>query len=62
MSTELFINVSPSEIVIALVEDKRLVELTRERSGTKYAVGDIFLGKVKKIMPGLNATDRKSVV
>lgn len=56
MSTELFINVSPSEIVIALVEDKRLVELTRERSGTKYAVGDIFLGKVKKIMPGLNAT------
>jgi ribonuclease G len=56
VSSELFINVSPSEIVIALIEDKRLVELTRERSGTKFAVGDIFLGKVKKIMPGLNAT------
>ncbi|HKK80945.1 MAG TPA: Rne/Rng family ribonuclease [Prolixibacteraceae bacterium] len=55
MSNELFIDVSPSEIVIALVEDKRLVELTREKSGTKFAVGDIYLGKVKKIMPGLNA-------
>ncbi|MBN1925202.1 MAG: Rne/Rng family ribonuclease [Prolixibacteraceae bacterium] len=56
MSSELFIDVSPSEIIIALIEDKRLVELTREKSGTKYAVGDIYLGKVKKIMPGLNAT------
>lgn len=56
MSSELFIDVNPSEIVIALIEDKRLVELTREKSGTKFAVGDIYLGKVKKIMPGLNAT------
>lgn len=56
MSKELFIDVSPSEIVIALIEDKRLVELTREKSGTKYSVGDIYLGKVKKIMSGLNAT------
>lgn len=55
MSSELFIDVSPSEIVFALIEDKRLVELTREKSGTKFAVGDIYLGKVKKIMPGLNA-------
>ncbi|MBN2805064.1 MAG: Rne/Rng family ribonuclease [Prolixibacteraceae bacterium] len=56
MSSELFINVSPSEIVIVLIEDKRIVELTREKSGTKFAVGDIYLGKVKKIMPGLNAS------
>jgi ribonuclease G len=55
VSSELFIDVSPSEIVFALIEDKRLVELTREKSGTKFAVGDIYLGKVKKIMPGLNA-------
>ncbi len=34
---------------------KRLVELTREKSGAKFAVGDIYLGKVKKIMPSLNA-------
>lgn len=56
MSSELFINVSPSEIVIVLIEDKRIVELAREKSGTKFAVGDIYLGKVKKIMPGLNAS------
>ncbi len=56
MSNELFISVSPSEIVFALVEDKRLIELTREKIGTKFTVGDIYLGKVKKIMPGLNAT------
>ena len=56
MSSELFIDVSPSEIVFVLIEDKRIVELTREKSGTKFAVGDIFLGKVKKIMPGLNAS------
>jgi len=55
VSSELFIDVSPSEVVFALIEDKRLVELTREKSGSKFAVGDIYLGKVKKIMPGLNA-------
>jgi ribonuclease G len=37
------------------LEDKRLVELTREKSGAKFAVGDIYLGRVKKIMPSLNA-------
>lgn len=55
MSSDLIIDVAPSEIVIALQEDKKLVELTRERSGAKFAVGDIYLGKVKKIMPSLNA-------
>ena len=55
MSSDLIIDVTPSEIVIALQEDKKLVELTRERSGAKFAVGDIYLGKVKKIMPSLNA-------
>lgn len=55
MSSDLIIDVAPSEIVIALQEEKKLVELTRERSGAKFAVGDIYLGKVKKIMPSLNA-------
>ena len=55
MSSDLIIDVTPSEIVIALQENKRLVELTREKSGAKFAVGDIYLGKVKKIMPSLNA-------
>jgi ribonuclease G len=48
VSSDLIIDVTPSEIVIALQENKRLVELTREKSGAKFAVGDIYLGKVKK--------------
>ncbi|MDC1105849.1 Rne/Rng family ribonuclease [Prolixibacteraceae bacterium] len=55
MSNELVIEVNPSEVEIAYLEDKRLVELNRETSDAKFAVGDIYLGKVKKIMPGLNA-------
>ncbi len=55
MSSDLIVNVSPTEVVIALLEDKRLVELNRERTGAKFAVGDIYLGRVKKIMPSLNA-------
>jgi ribonuclease G len=55
VNKELVINVAPTEISIALLEDKRLVELNKEKSDTKFSVGDIYLGKVKKIMPGLNA-------
>ncbi len=55
MNKELFINSGTSEVDIALLEDKALVELHKEYSDTNYAVGDVYLGKVKKIMPGLNA-------
>ncbi|MCQ2375141.1 MAG: Rne/Rng family ribonuclease [Salinivirgaceae bacterium] len=55
MNKELVINSTPSEVVIALMEDKRLVELNREKTNFNYAVGDIYLAKVKKVMPGLNA-------
>ena len=55
MSNELIINVSPSHVEIALLENKRLVELNKESNDLKFGVGDIYLAKVKKIMPGLNA-------
>ena len=55
MNTELVIDVKAEEVVIALLKDKRLVELTTEKTSVKFAVGDIYYGKVKKIMPGLNA-------
>jgi ribonuclease G len=55
VSNELVIDVNPNEIVIALLSNRQLVELTREKSNLQFAVGDIYLGKVKKIMPGLNA-------
>ncbi len=56
MSIELVINVASKEIDIALLEKKKLVELSKEKSNPKFSVGDIYLGKVRKIMPGLNAT------
>lgn len=55
MNNELVIDSRESEIAIALLEDKRLVELSKEKNSAKHSVGDIFLGKIKKIMPGLNA-------
>ena len=40
---------------IALLEDKKLVELHNEKVDASFAVGDLYLGKVKKLIPGLNA-------
>lgn len=40
---------------IALLEDKKLVELHHESGNPNFAVGDLYLGKVKKLIPGLNA-------
>ncbi|MFO7923443.1 MAG: Rne/Rng family ribonuclease [Bacteroidales bacterium] len=55
MSKELVIDVTASEIAIALLENKQLVELNKQKSNVEFNVGNIYLGKVKKIMPGLNA-------
>ena len=55
MSNELIINSTQDGERIALLLDKRLVEYHHEKSDTNYTVGDIFLGSVKKVMPGLNA-------
>ncbi len=55
MNRELIIDSNASEVSIALLEDKTLVELHKEQNNNRFAVGDIFLGKVGKIMPGLNA-------
>ncbi|HEY1009485.1 MAG: Rne/Rng family ribonuclease [Daejeonella sp.] len=55
MVKELIINSSPSGVTIALLQDKQLVELNTEQVNNNYAVGDIYMGKIKKIMPGLNA-------
>ncbi|MCL2682378.1 MAG: Rne/Rng family ribonuclease [Bacteroidales bacterium] len=55
MNKELIINSSSNEVVIALLEDKLLVELHREKHDSQYAVGDVYLGRIRKVMPGLNA-------
>ncbi len=55
MKSELIVDVQPEEVSIALLEDGRLVSLQKEQRNIAYAVGDIYLAKVKKLMPGLNA-------
>src|ERR1700745_2206688 len=55
MNKELIINAAPLGVEIALLEDKKLVELHSEKSDARFAVGDLYLGKVKKLIPGLNA-------
>lgn len=53
---DLVVDVSPSEVRIALMENHRLIELDRESNqGHTFSVGDVFLGRVKKILPALNA-------
>ena len=52
---ELIINASPTKVDIALLENRKLVELHQQTTKSNFSVGDIFLGQIKKIMPGLNA-------
>ena len=55
MKSELIVDVQSSDVSIALLEEGRLVSLQKEQRNIAYAVGDIYLAKVKKLMPGLNA-------
>lgn len=56
MNSELVIDVQQKEISIALLEDKRLVEYQKEQRTASFSVGNIYIAKVKKLMPGLNAS------
>ncbi len=55
MSNELFISNTPKGDRIALMQDKRLIEYHFDATEHQYAVGDIYLGTVKKVVSGLNA-------
>lgn len=56
MKSELIVDVQPEEITIALTEDDRLQEISREkRDVDNFAVGNIYYGRVRKVMPALNA-------
>ncbi len=56
MTSEVFISASPKKISIALTEDKRLMEFQEEGQTASFSVGNIYLAKVRKLMPGLNAS------
>ena len=55
MKSELIVDVQPTDISIALLEDGRLMSLQKESTDASYAVGNLYFAKVKKLMPGLNA-------
>ena len=55
MDKELIIDSAPTDVKIAILEDSKLTELHKQRNNSRFSVGDIFLGRIKKIMPGLNA-------
>ena len=53
---DMVVNVTASEVQLALLENGRLIELSKESSqGHTFTVGDVFLGRVKKLLPALNA-------
>lgn len=56
MTSEIVIDVQEKEISIALMEDKKLVEYQSEPRSASFSVGNIYIAKVKKLMPGLNAS------
>ena len=55
MTSELVVDVQPKEVSIALLEDKQLVELQSEGRNISFSVGNMYLGRIRKLMPGLNA-------
>jgi len=55
LNKELIINATPQGVEIALLEDKKLVEIHNDKTDASFGVGDLYLGKVKKLIPGLNA-------
>ena len=55
MSTELIVSSTQKGCRIALLKDKGLLEYHRDEGGKQFIVGEVYLGTVKKVVPGLNA-------
>jgi len=55
MSAELLINVTPSETRVALIENGSLQEVHIERVAKRGIVGNIYLGKIIRVLPGMQA-------
>jgi len=55
LNNELIINASPEGVRIALLKEKQIVEYHVEQEGSQFVVGDIYLGVIKKLVPGMNA-------
>jgi len=55
VTKELIVRSSSDAVDFALLKDGRLIELHKETEGFDFSVGDIFLAKIRKALPGLNA-------
>ncbi len=55
MNKELIIRSSSNNIDFALLKDSKIIEFQKDDENANFSVGDIFLAKVRKIMPALNA-------
>ena len=55
VNKELIIRSHSSAVDFALLKDGKLIELNQEVEDNKFSVGDIFVGKIRKAVPGLNA-------
>ena len=55
MKREILISGSPRETRVAILEDDRLVELLVDRPDSHRSVGDIYVGKVEAVLPGIQA-------
>ncbi|HEX9148053.1 MAG TPA: Rne/Rng family ribonuclease, partial [Thermoanaerobaculia bacterium] len=55
MRKELLVNATPPETRVAILEDGRTVEVLHERRGRQGLVGNIYLGRVHRVLPGMQA-------
>jgi ribonuclease G len=55
MNKELIVRSSSDIVDFALLKDGKLIELHKDEEDNNFAVGDIFIAKIRKVMPGLNA-------
>ena len=55
MEKELIVRSSSDIVDFALLKDGKLIELHKDEDDNKFSVGDIYLAKVRKPVPGLNA-------
>lgn len=52
---ELLVNATPPETRVAILEDGRTVEVLHERRGRQGLVGNVYLGRVHRVLPGMQA-------
>lgn len=55
MSAEILMNVTPTEARVALIENGILQEIHIERQAKRGLVGNIYVGKVSRVLPGMQA-------